>query len=345
VFRLSSATSTKGVYFIAEMSANHAGDLKNALKMVQAAKDSGADCLKVQTYTADTLTLDSDKDCFRVKGGLWDGMTLYELYSQAYMPWEWQPQIKKRCEELGLDFLSTPFDNTAVDFLEGLGVSAYKIASYELIDIPLIEYVASKGKPIIMSCGMGSIKEIEEALKACEKVGNKDVTLLKCCSEYPANWEDMNLFVIPDMAERFKKPVGLSDHSMGSLAAVVGASLGACVIEKHFCLSRAIKSPDSAFSMEPDEFKEMVRDVNNALLICGQVSYNLTPKEIEGKKVRRSIFAANDIKSGETFTSENIKIVRPGNGEHPRFWSEFLGKVASRDIEFGEPVLLGDIAK
>lgn len=332
-----------GVYFIAEMSANHAGNLETALKIVEAAKDSGADCLKLQTYTADTLTLNCNKDYFKVKGGLWDGMTLYELYKEASMPWDWQPIIKQKCEELGLDFLSTPFDNSAVDFLEDLGVEFYKIASYELTDIPLIEYVASHGKPIIMSCGMGTVDEITEALATCEKHNNKNVILLKCCSEYPANFEDMNLAVIPDMIERFGCPVGFSDHSMGYLADVVAVTLGACVIEKHFCLSRAIKNPDSEFSMEPAEFKAMVDAVNNAYRIKGKKTYERTNLEEHEAKRRRSIFAAKDIAAGERLSVDNMKIIRPGDGASPKFWSALLGKKAKHAIEFGEPILVEDI--
>ncbi|MGN1039386.1 MAG: pseudaminic acid synthase [Oscillospiraceae bacterium] len=331
-----------GVYFIAEMSANHAGSLETALKIVESAKDSGADCLKLQTYTADTLTLNCNKDYFKVKGGLWDGMTLYELYKEASMPWDWQPIIKQRCKELDLDFLSTPFDNSAVDFLEDLGVEFYKIASYELTDIPLIEYVASKGKPIVMSCGMGTVNEITEALAACEKHNNKDVILLKCCSEYPANFEDMNLAVIPDMIEHFGCPVGFSDHSMGHLADVVAVTLGACVIEKHFCLSRAIKNPDSEFSMEPAEFKAMVDAGNNAYRIKGKKTYERTNlEELEAKR-RRSIFAAKDIAAGEMLSVDNMKIIRPGDGANPKFWSALLGKKAKHAIEFGEPILVED---
>ena len=270
-------------------------------------------------------------------------MTLYELYKEASMPWDWQPIIKQKCEDLGLDFLSTPFDNSAVDFLEDLGVEFYKIASYELTDIPLIEYVASKGKPIVMSCGMGTVDEITEALAACEKYNNKDIILLKCCSEYPANFEDMNLAVIPDMIERFDCPVGFSDHSMGHLADVVAVTLGACVIEKHFCLSRAIKNPDSEFSMEPAEFKAMVEAVNNAYQIKGTKTYKRTNLEEREAKRRRSIFAAKDIAAGEVLSVDNMKIIRPGDGACPKFWSALLGKKARHAIEFGEPVLIEDV--
>ena len=274
--RLYEALKNDQVYVIAEMSANHAGKLENALEIVRKAKQAGADCLKIQTYTADTLTLDCDNEFFRIHGGLWDGYKLYDLYKEAYTPWEWQPTIKAECDRVGIDFLSTPFDRTAADFLEKMECEAYKIASFELVDIPLIEYVASKGKPLIISCGMGSVEEIDDAVKACSGMGNEQIVLLKCCSEYPANWDDMHLANIPDMKKRFGVPVGLSDHSMGSLAAVVGVSLGACVVEKHVCLSRKVKNPDSEFSMEMDEFAQMVKDVRAAKRIAQGPDYSLT---------------------------------------------------------------------
>ena len=260
MFRLWDKLAANQVYVIAEMSANHAGKLENALEIVRQAAEAGADCVKIQTYTADTMTIDCDNEYFRIKGGLWDGYKLYDLYRDAGTPWEWQERIKEECEACGVDFLSTPFDRTAVDFLEGIGCEAYKIASFELVDIPLIEYAASKGKPMIISCGMGGVEEIQDAVAACRRQGNEQVVLLKCCSEYPANYDDMNFATITDMRERFGVPVGLSDHSMGSIGAVVGVSLGAQVVEKHFCLSRAIKNPDSEFSMEPAEFAAMVRE-------------------------------------------------------------------------------------
>ena len=277
--RLWDKISRGEVYFIAEMSANHGGKLENALEIVQAAKEAGADCLKIQTYTADTMTINSTTKWFKIKGGLWDGYNLYQLYEDAYTPWEWQRAIKEKCDELEIDFISTPFDVTAVDFLEGLECEAYKIASFELVDIPLIEYVASKGKPIIISCGMGSVEEIQDAVEACKRMGNEMVILLKCCSSYPADWKDMNLSTIQDMKNRFGVSIGLSDHSMGSLAAVVGASQGACVVEKHFCLSREIKTCDSEFSMEPEEFATMIKEVNAAKAIIGEVSYDLNSNE------------------------------------------------------------------
>jgi pseudaminic acid synthase len=327
-----------GVYMIAEMSANHSGKLENALKIVEEAKKAGADCVKIQTYTADTLTIDCNKENFKIKGGLWDGYNFYDLYKKAYTPWEWQRSIKEKCDEIGIDFLSTPFDITAVDFLEELDVKFYKIASYELVDIPLIEYVASKGKPIIMSCGMASVEEIQEAINACLKYNNNQIVLLKCCSEYPANYADMNVSVITDMMKRFDLPIGLSDHSMGSLAAVVAVSLGAKVIEKHVCLSRQTKSADSDFSMEIEEYKSMVDDVNNALLIKGCETYELTQTEKDGLNLRRSLFAVKSIKKGETFTSDNIRSIRPGYGIKPKYYNSLLGKVAKEDYEYGDPI-------
>ena len=290
------------VYIIAEMSANHGGKIENAFKIIEEAAKAGADCVKIQTYTADTLTINCTDDPYMIKGGLWDGYNYYQLYKEAYTPWEWQKALKEKCEEVGVDFLSTPFDPTAVDFLEGLGVEFYKIASFELVDIPLIEYVAGKGKPIVMSCGMGSVEEIEEALDACRRQKNENIVLLKCCSQYPAKFEDMNISVIPDMQKRFGKPVGLSDHSFGSLAPVVAVSLGAKVIEKHVCLNREIESADVGFSMTMEEFAKMVQDVRNAAVILGQPTYELTEHERNGLGGRRSLVAVKPIAKGEKFT-------------------------------------------
>lgn len=329
------------VYIIAEMSANHAGNLDTALEIVRAAKRAGADCLKIQTYTADTLTIDCDNSYFRINGGLWDGYKLYDLYKEAETPWEWQASIKAECEAVGLDFLSTPFDRTAVDFLEQLGCAAYKIASFELVDIPLIEYAASKGKPMILSCGMGSLEEIQDAIDACSRQGNKKIILLKCCSEYPANYKDMNLATIPDMREKFSLPVGLSDHSMGSIGAVVGVSLGACVVEKHFCLDRGIKSPDSIFSMEPPEFADMVKAVRIAAEIRGEVCYELTEAEKASTVFRRSLFAIEDIDPGDVFTEQNIRCIRPGYGIAPKYYSHIQGKQAIKSILRGTPIDFG----
>lgn len=328
----------EALYLIAEMSANHAGSLDSALAIVRAAKAAGADCLKIQTYTADTLTLDCDNEFFRIRGGLWDGYRLYDLYREAGMPYEWHAPIRAECLRQGIDFLSTPFDKGAVDFLEALGVESYKIASFELVDIPLISYAASMGRPMILSCGMGSVEEIRDAVEACRAVGNDQILLLKCCSEYPAHWDDMRLANIEDMRGRFGVPVGLSDHSLGSLAAVVGVSMGACVVEKHFCLSRYIENPDSAFSMEPGEFAEMAKSCRDAFRIRGKVGYDLTEKERASTVFRRSLFAARDIAAGEVFTGENVRSVRPGYGLLPKHLPAILGKKATRELKRGTPL-------
>lgn len=325
-----------GVYTIAEMSANHAGKLENAYAIIKAAKEAGADCLKIQTYTADTLTLNCDNEYFQIHGGLWDGHTFYTLYQDACTPWEWQGAIKEACEKEGMDFLSTPFDFTAVDFLESLNVEMYKIASPELNDIPLIEYVASKGKPMLISTGMAAEEEIRDAVEACRRQGNDQVILLKCTSEYPAKFEDMNLSLIPDMMERFGVPVGLSDHSMGHLAPVVAVTMGACVIEKHFCLDRTIKNPDSEFSMEPAEFAAMVENVNLAKASLGKANYGLAKGE--STSIRRSLFASRDIKAGEAFTKDNVRSVRPAYGLPPVRYYEVLKRKAACDIPFGTPL-------
>lgn len=338
MFRLFDNIHKGKPYIIAEMSANHAGKLENALEIVRQASKAGADCVKIQTYTADTITIDCDNEYFQIHGGLWDGYKLYDLYTDAGTPWEWQEQIKMECEACGVDFLSTPFDNTAVDFLEQIGCEAYKIASFELVDIPLIKYTASKGKAMIISCGMGAEDEIQDAIDACHSVGNTQIVLLKCCSEYPAKWTDMHLANIPDMIRKFQIPVGLSDHSMGSLGAVVGVSLGACIIEKHICLSRKIKNPDSAFSMEIAEFADMVRDVHAACAIKGQVHYGPNPGEQDNLKFRRSLFAVKPIKAGEAFTKENIRSIRPSTGLPPKYYERVLTRRAAEDIAYGEPL-------
>ena len=307
------------VYIIAEMSANHGGKIENAFRIIEEAAKAGADCVKIQTYTADTLTINCTDDPYVIKGGLWDGYNFYQLYKEAYTPWEWQQKLKEKCEEVGVDFLSTPFDNTAVDFLEKLGVEFYKIASFELVDIPLIEYVASKGKPIVLSCGMGSVEEIEEALEACKRQNNENVILLKCCSQYPAQYEDMNVSVIPDMIKQFNKPVGLSDHSFGSLAPVVAVAMGAQVIEKHVCLNKEIESVDAGFSMTMEEFAQMVKDVRNTSIIKGKPTYELTEHEKNGLGGRRSLVAVKPIEKGEIFTKENVRSIRPAIGIKPKY--------------------------
>ena len=331
------------VYIIAEMSANHAGKIENALEIIHAAKFAGADCLKIQTFTPDTITINCDNDYFRIKDGLWDNYNLYDLYKEAFTPWEWQNKLKAECEKIGLDFLSTPFDNSAVDFLESIGCKQYKIASFELVDIPLIEYVASKRKPMIISCGMGTKEEIQEALEACHKVGNYDVTLLKCCSEYPANWENMHLANIKDMKEQFNVKIGLSDHSQGYLAATLGVAMGATIIEKHLCLSHDIENPDKDFSMDPIEFKEMVMKIRDTEKIIGSIQYGASNNEKNSLVFRRSLFAVKDIKKGERFTTENVKSIRPSYGIAPKYLGKLLGKKALRDIDFGNPILMEDL--
>lgn len=337
MFRIFDKINNNEIYVIAEMSANHGGSLENALKIVREAAEAGADCLKIQTYTADSITIDCDNEYFRVHGGLWDGYSLYQLYEYAGTPYEWQARIKEECDKVGMDFLSTPFDDVAIDFLENIGIEAYKIASYELVDIPLIEYAASKGKPMIISVGMGSLEEIQDAIDACHRMNNDQIVLLKCCSEYPAPWADMKLGNIPDMAKRYKVPVGLSDHSAGSIGAIVGVSLGACVIEKHVKID-GVESADSGFSMPMSDFAQMVRDVHNAKLIARGPDYSRTLGEEASLAFRRSIFVIKEIKAGEVLSKDNIRVIRPGYGMQPKYFNEMLGKKAKCDIQRGMPL-------
>jgi len=327
------------VFIIAELSANHNHDFNVALKTIKTAKEAGADAIKLQTYTADTITLDSEKEVFQVnQGTIWDGITLYKLYQQAYTPWEWQPKLKKYAEKLGLICFSSPFDKTAVDFLEKMDVPAYKIASFEITDIPLIEYTASKGKPIIISTGIASLADIEEAVDACRRVGNNDIALLKCTSSYPAPIEEANLITIPHLKKTFNVIPGLSDHTMGHAVAIGAVALGAKIIEKHFILDRSMGGPDSAFSMEPAEFKQMVdaiREVENAL---GKVSYAITPKIEKSREFARSLFIVKDVKAGEEITEENVRSIRPGYGLQPKYYKEVLAKKFRKDIEKGTPL-------
>lgn len=325
------------IYIIAEMSANHAGSFERAKEIIHAAKESGADCIKIQTYTPDTLTIDCNNKYFHIDNGTWEGENLYHLYEKAYTPWEWQADLKSEAEKIGIDFLSTPFDKTSVDFLEDLEVTAYKIASFELVDIPLIDYVASKNKPIIMSTGMGSLEEIREAVDTVRKYHDQ-IVLLKCSSAYPAISDEMNLLTMVDMKEQFGCPVGLSDHSMGSLGAVTAVAMGANVIEKHFCLSRDIENPDSSFSMEPQEFADMVRDIRMVEKAKGKVFYGPTEQEKDSVVFRKSLFAVKDIKSEELLTEENIRVIRPGYGMKPKYLSEVLGKKALCDVSRGTPI-------
>lgn len=335
----------QGTYIIAEMSANHAGSIENAKEIIHAAKEAGADCIKIQTYTPDTLTIDCDNEYFQIVKGTWNGENLYQLYQKAYTPWEWQAELKQEAQKIGLDFFSTPFDKTAVDFLEEIGIEFYKIASFEMVDIPLIEYVASKGKPIIMSTGMGTLAEINDAVEAVRRQGNNQLCLLRCASAYPAITDDMNLKTMQNMGETFGVPVGLSDHSMGSVGAVTAVALGAKIIEKHFCLDRSIENPDSSFSMNPAEFKQMVADIRQAEKAIGGIKYGPSKQEETNVIFRRSIFCVKDIKKGERLTEENVRVIRPGYGLAPKFYPEILGQVALRDIERGTPLTLGMIGE
>jgi pseudaminic acid synthase len=323
------------VFIIAELSANHNGSLETAIETIRGAKRAGADCIKLQTYTADTITIDSNKEDFVIKGTIWEGKNLYKLYQEAYTPWEWHKILFKTAEEEGLICFSSPFDKTAVDFLESLDVPAYKIASFEITDIPLIEYVASKGKPVIISTGISQIEDIELAIETCKKVGNHDIALLKCTSSYPAPIEEANMIMIKDLAERFNVITGLSDHTMGSTVPVVATCLGAKIIEKHFILDRKIGGPDASFSLNENEFSDMVKTIREAEKAIGQIDYTLTDKQKKGRDFARSLYVVKGIKAGEQFTIENVKSIRPGYGMHPKFLSEILGNFAIQNIEPG----------
>ena len=336
----------KKTYVIAEMSGNHGGKIEKAFDIVHAAAEAGADCLKIQTYTADTITINCHTEPFLVKSGLWQNDYLYDLYTKAYTPWEWTQPIKDEAEKYGMEFLSTPFDFTAVEFLESVGVEYYKIASFEIIDIPLIRKVAGTGKPMIVSCGMATEEEIKEAVDTVKKAGNENLILLKCCSAYPTKYDTMNLRTIIDMREKFGVPVGLSDHSIGTLTDIAAVALGVPVIEKHICLSREDKTVDGAFSLDKDEFKQMVTDVRNTELSLGGVNYGPSEDEAQSYAHRRSLFAVKDIKAGEAFNAENIRSIRPACGLHTRYYDELIGgKKASRDISFGTPLSWEDIEK
>lgn len=325
-------------YIIAEMSANHAGSLERAKEIIRKAKECGADCIKIQTYTADTITIDCHNSYFQIEGGTWEGENLYSLYNKAYTPWEWQAELKAEAERVGIDFFSTPFDFSAVDFLEGIGVGFYKIASYELRDIPLLRYVARTKKPMILSTGIASCEEIAEAVETIRGEGNEQIALLRCALAYPAIADNMNLATMQDMGARFGVPVGLSDHSLGSLAAVTAVAMGGSIIEKHFCLGRDIENPDSSFSMEPAEFAEMVRDIRQAEKAKGIVYYGATEQEKENTVFRKSLFVVKDVKRGEIFTEENVRVIRPGYGLHPREYEHILGKRSREELERGEPL-------
>lgn len=326
-------------YIIAELSANHNQDFDQAEQLVRAAKGAGADAIKLQTYTPDTITISCDNEYFRIgEGTLWEGNNLYRLYGEAYTPWEWQPKLKVIANDLGLDLFSTPFDFTAVDFLEEMGVPAYKIASFELVDLPLIRRVAQTGKPMIMSTGMATLAEIDEAVRTAREAGATQIALLKCNSAYPAPVEEMNLRTIPHLAAAFDLPVGLSDHTLDVAVPVAAVALGACIIEKHFTLSRQVPGPDSAFSLEPDEFKAMVDAVRVTEKALGKVNYAVTEKESASRVFRRSLFVVQDMAPGDVFSPKNVRSIRPGHGLHSRYMGEVMGRRATRSIVRGTPL-------
>ena len=325
-------------YIIAEMSANHNQDFDQAVRILHAANEAGADAVKLQTYTPDTLTIDCDSEYFQIRGTLWDGRTLYDLYNEAYMPWDWQPKLKEIADELGLDLFSTAYDDTAVGFLEDMDVPAYKIASFENVDLPLLRRIAQTGRPIIMSTGMATLAEIDEAVRTIRDAGNNHLALLKCTSAYPAPPEEMDLHTIPHLAQAFNVPVGLSDHTLGIAVPVAAVALGACIVEKHFTLSRDDPGPDSAFSLEPHEFKAMVEAIRIAERALGKVNYAVGEQEAKSRIFRRSLFVVKDMKAGEVFTEENVHSIRPGYGLPPKFLREVLGRCAPQDIERGTPL-------
>jgi N-acetylneuraminate synthase len=327
-------------YIVAEMSANHHQDFDRAVEIIERAKDSGADAVKLQTYTPDTLTIRSDKEYFRIRGGtLWDGRTLYDLYSEVFMPWEWQPKLKIVAERVGLDLFATAYDSSAVDFLEDMGVPAHKVASFELVDIALIDKMASTGKPLIISTGIATLGEIEEAVQAAHKAGATQIALLKCTSAYPAPPEETNLRSIPHLAKGFGVPVGLSDHTLGIAVPVAGVSLGACIVEKHFTLSRDIPGPDSSFSLEPHEFAAMVEAIRTAEKALGVVHYGSTEREVSSRVFRRSLFVVKNVKVGQQVTAENVRSIRPGYGLHPRYLKNVLNREFSENVYQGTPLM------
>lgn len=326
-------------FIIAEMSANHLQDYDRAVEIIKKAAWAGADAIKLQTYTPDTITLDCDNEYFQIKQGtIWDGTTLHKLYQTAYTPWEWQPKLKEVAEQEGLVFFSSPFDFTSVDFLEDMDVPAYKIASFEINDIPFIEYIAAKGKPIIISTGIATMRDIQEALNACRRMGNENVALLKCTSSYPTPVEETNLKTIPNMKETFDVIVGLSDHTMGNAVSVGGVALGAKIIEKHMTLRRSDGGADSKFSMEPEEFKEMVDNIRIVEKAIGRVTYDLSQKQINSREHSRSLFVVQDIKKGEVFTEKNVRSIRPGFGLETKYIKDVIGKTAKEDIKKGKPM-------
>lgn len=328
----------KPTFIIAELSANHMNDFDIAVKTIEAMAEAGADAVKFQTFTPDTITIDCDNEYFQIKQGtVWDGQVLHELYEDAYMPWDWQPKLKKVAENLGLIVFSSPFDKTSVDFLEDMDVPAYKIASFEITDIPLIEYVASKGKPIIISTGIASLEDIELAVKTCLDAGNDEIALLKCTSSYPAPLDEINLNTIPDIKNKFGLVVGLSDHTLGDEVSTAAIALGANIIEKHFILDRNMGGPDSEFSMEPEEFKQMVDSIRKVEKALGNVSYELSDKVKANREFSRSLFVVKDIQKGEVITEDNVRSIRPGFGLHPKYLKEILGKKVNIDLKKGTP--------
>lgn len=327
------------VFIIAELSGNHNHDFNVAVKSLKAMKEAGADAVKLQTYTADTLTIDCKNKYFQIKGGiLWDGKTLYELYKEAYTPWDWHPKLQKIAKKLGLIFFSTPFDRTAVDFLEKLNVPAYKVASFEANDTPLIEYIASKKKPVIISTGISTLNEIKDVIHACKNKNNDEVMLLKCTSAYPAPFNEVNLNTISDMEKKFKKIIGLSDHTRGISVPVAAVALGAKVIEKHFILDRKLGGPDAEFSLNSQEFRAMVKSVREVEEALGKITYTLSPKIIKNRNFQRSLFAVEDIAKGEKLTEKNIRSIRPGYGLSPKHFYDIIGKVAKKNIKKGTPL-------
>lgn len=334
----------KRVFIIAELSGNHNQEFNIALESIKAAKEAGADAVKLQTYTADTLTIQCKKEYFRLKQGtIWDGRTLYDLYQEAYTPWEWQKELMEYAKSLDLLCFSSPFDKTAVDFLEELQVPAYKIASFEIRDLPLITYIAKKHKPIIISTGIGTIGEIQEALDTCRAVGNDQLILLKCTSAYPAEIKDANLKTIPNMKETFGVEVGLSDHTLGNLVPALSVAMGAKVIEKHFILDKKLGGPDASFSLEPREFKEMVQAIRLAEDALGDINYSMNEKKQKSRELSRSLFIVKDIKKGEIFSADNVRSIRPGYGLSPKYLDQVMGKAANQDLARGTPLRWGHL--
>lgn len=340
-FRIGDRTVGNGhpVFIIAELSANHLQKFDLAVETIRAVKETGADAVKLQTYTPDTMTMDVDNEYFRIRQGtIWDGKTLYQLYREAYTPWEWQPKLKEIAEDLGLLFFSTPFDKSAVDFLEKMDVPAYKVASFEITDIPLIEYIASKGRPVILSTGIATLSDIKEAVNACHRLGNNQLALLKCASAYPAPPEEMNLRTIANLAETFKTVAGLSDHTLGIAVPIASIALGASILEKHFILDRKLGGPDAPFSLEPEEFKTMIESIREAEAAMGDISYDLSERTKRSREFSRSLFVVKDMKAGEIFTENNIRSIRPAFGLPPKYLNNILGKKTMVSLKMGTPL-------